>query len=358
MRTNDLIVPTVPISYVLLMLDIAADLGIERERLLSGIAIPPELLLRPDGRISLLQEYATLCQRALDLTGEPGLAYEFGLRATLTTHGILGYGLMSQPSLRQVFDFAQRYASILRMPAWDMRFYTEGPYAVMEGHESISHGHLRRFSCEQLLVSVSSIARQLLPADAPLELWFDHPEPDYHPRFRHRLPQARFSTGLTQVRIPSQYLDIPLKMADSVSAQLAERECERELTLLGHNRDLVNQVRALLVNQPDGYPSLDAVADSLHTTSRTLTRQLDKRGSGFRLLLEEARKRDSLNLLKDPRLTLTDIAHRLGYSTMANFARAFRCWHGDSPGGWRQQLGATEGPAPSPPARPSGVRGA
>lgn len=330
--------PTVPISYVLLMLDLVAEHGISRAQLLSGLAVSDALLEDPGGRISLLEEYATLCHRALALTGEPALAYEFGLRATLTTHGILGYGLMSQRTFRDVFDFADRYGSILRMPAWNLRFFTQGDHAIMEGREAVSHGSLRRFSCEQLLISVSSIIRQLLPPDPALELLFDYPEPPYHARYRHRLPPVHFETGVTQLRMPVAYLDRQLLTADVVSAKLAERECARELALLGHTEDVVTQVRAALLQEATGgYPGLEIVATRLHLTSRTLVRRLAEQGYTFRQLLDAARHRDSLELLADRRMSLADIAARLGYSSAANFSRAFQNWTGSTPGRYRDQ---------------------
>ena len=156
--------PTVPVSYVWLMIRLAEERGVSPQRLLAGLKVSPAQLESPDGRIGLLDDYATLCQRALDWTAEPGLGYEFGLRATLTTHGILGYGLMSQPTLADVLGFAARYGAILRMPAWDMRFGLDSHWAWMQATESISHGTLRRFSAEQLLVSALSMVRQLPPA--------------------------------------------------------------------------------------------------------------------------------------------------------------------------------------------------
>jgi AraC-like DNA-binding protein len=337
MRAGTATIPTVPISYVRHMIDVAAALGADCGELLDGTGIDAATLERADARVSLLQQYAMLCRRAVVLTGEPALAYEFGLRSTLTTHGILGYGLMSQATLRHVLQFADRFAAVLRMPAWNMRFFIDEHCAVMEGRETISHGDLRRFSCETLLVSVSTIARQLLPADAGIELLFEHPEPPYHDRYRERLPACTFSASANQMRIPLRYLDLPLKMADAVSAQIAERECARELDLIGEQRDVVNQLRAILVHQPNGYPSFEAIASRLYMSPRTLTRQLAERGTSFRRLLAEARNRDSRTLLKDPRLSLTDIAQRLDYSSQANFARAFRTWNGVSPGRYRER---------------------
>jgi len=336
MRTNELITPTVPISYVLLLLDIVADYGIDKAIVLDGLDISTETLQRPDARISLLKEYATLCHRALDFTNEPGLAYEFGLRATLTTHGLLGYGLMSQSSLRDVFNFAERFGSVLRMPAWNFRFFSDGPYAIMDCRETISHGRLRQFSSQQLIISVYSMVRQLLPGHDDIELLFDYPEPSYHSRFSHRLPKTTFSTAYTQVRLPATYLDIPLASADVVSAQLAERECERELNLIGHHRDIVSQVRAMLIIAPEGYPSIDSVASSLFMSTRTLSRHLQECSTSFRQLLSEAQQRDCQTLLQDSHLSLTDIAYRLGYSSQANFARAFRAWHHKTPSEYRE----------------------
>lgn len=338
MSANNHIIPTVPISYVRLLLDVAEDYGVDRKTLLHGLNIPESLLQQPHGRIKLLEEYAALCRRALHMTGEPALAYEFGIRSNPTTHGILGYGLISQATFRDVLTFAARFGHVLRMPAWNFHFSQEPTHVVMEGREAISHGDLRRFSCEQLLFSVWSIAHHLLPKARGIELRFDYPEPVYHKRYRRRLPKCTFSTSVTQIRIPIEYIDVPLKTADAVSAQIAENECERELAMLGHNRDIVNQVRALLINTDEGYPTLEAVSSRLFMSSRTLTRQLSERGTNFRQLLAEAQKRDSQALLADSRLTLTDIAYRLGYSSLANFARAFRSWGDVSPGEFRSRL--------------------
>lgn len=339
MKAHGLRPATVPISYVRLLLDILQHKGIAREDILSGLHISEALLDDPDGRISLLDDYARLCQRALRATGEPGLAYEFGLRSTLTTHGIVGYGLMSQPTLRHVLDFAERFGSVLRMPAWELSFACQGEYARMEGREAISHGVMRKFSAQQLLVSCYSILTHLLPsAQTDIELLFDFDEPSYHARFAHRMPRCHFNTGVTQIRLLACHLDTPLKTADTISAKLAERECERELALQGPMRDVLREVRALLVLNQDGYPDLQGVASILCLSPRTLTRQLQERGTSFRELMQLAQARDSHTLLRDPRLTLSDVAHRLGYSSLANFARAFRAWQGMSPGEYRGSL--------------------
>lgn len=338
MGGRDLLAPTVPVSYLLLMLDVAATFGVGRARLLDGLGLSDEILQNPDSRVLLLKEYAEVCRRALKMSGEGALAYEFGLRASLTSHGLLGYGLMSQQSLRDVFAFADRFGSVLRLPAWRLLFSVQDRYVQMEAIELVSHGNLRRFSCEQLLVTVSSIVQHLLPIQRQeIELCFEHDEPAYHARYRARLPTCRFLTGKTRLRVPIKYLNVPLTTADPISARLAERECEREAQAIDTSGDIVHRVNYLISAGPDGYPSASHVARSLSMCPRTLARHLCARNTSFRDLLAHARQRDCLALLDDKQLTTEDIAIRLGYSSKPNFCRAFKKWYGTSPEAFRKQ---------------------
>jgi AraC-like DNA-binding protein len=336
----------VPISYVLLMLDLAAAHGVPAERLLHGLRMPESLLADPDGRVSLRPDYAELCRRALRATGEPALAYEFGLRSTLTTHGIVGYGLMSQPSLRHVLDFAHRFGSVLRLAAWELHFIQEDGVACMRALESVPRNDLALFSAQQLIISCCTILRLLMPDHHEhIVLHFDFPEPPYHDRYARRLPRCQFNAPFNEIRVPLRYLDQPIRTADAISAKLAERACTQELSLIAQlpGEPLLRDVRALLTLSPQGYPSMAQVAGRLCVSPRTLTRQLKEHGTSYRQLLNDAQRRDSLGLLKDTRLSVADVAGRLGYSAITNFARACRGWHGLSPGALRA------GQPPRPP---------
>src|SRR5262245_53013474 len=130
MTPEELAKPIVPIAYALLTLELAAERGVSREAMLEGIDLDPALFDQADARLGLL-EYGHLCIRALELTGEPALGYEFGLRNNSTLHGFYGFGAMSQRTLGEAIEFAVRYAS-LRMPGWKLRFFVDGKHAVVE----------------------------------------------------------------------------------------------------------------------------------------------------------------------------------------------------------------------------------
>jgi AraC-like DNA-binding protein len=226
----------------------------------------------------------------------------------------------------------------LRMPGWSLRFFIDGDQAVLEARETVPYGVLRQYALDMMLVSLATSHQQFLPTRDTAQLWFDCAEPAYYAQYRERLPPVRFSMGANQIRFPAAHLALPLVTANVVTARLVARECERELALLGHTEDLLERVRAALLNEQGHYPTLETVSARLYMTSRTLKRRLQAHGIQFRQLLDEARKRDSFRLLKDPTLSLEEIAHRLGYSASANFTRAFRKWTGAAPGAYRERL--------------------
>lgn len=338
MKIEDLHKPAIPVAYGHLILTVADKLGVPRSRMLDGLHIPDAVFASADARLSMLQANSLL-YRGMKLTGNPGFGYEIGLHSGLTTHGFIGFGLLSNATLRTAADFGSRYLA-LRLPNLSLRVFTDGAQGVIEANETLALGAVRQCMYDLFLVGlwrmVPMLGAQLADAHAQIELWFDYPEPEYTQRYRAQLPTLRFAAGTNQLRFPARYLDLPLSTADPVTARLVTHQCEQELTQLGYRGDIAAQVRALLADARDGYPGLDAVAARLRLSTRTLKRRLHERGLGFQQLLDEARRRDALRLLDDATLSIEQIALRLGYSDPANFTRAFRKWAGRSPSAHRQ----------------------
>ena len=84
---------------------------------------------------------------------------------------------------------------------------------------------------------------------------------------------------------------------------------------------VVEQIRAQVLT---GSVSIDSAARSMDTSVRTLQRELNRAGTDFRSLANAARAQRAGELLRHTDVSITRIAAALGYSTPANFARAFR----------------------------------
>lgn len=327
---------SVPVAYVQLGLELAAERGIERAALLKGMGIDPALLDRADGRVALTQ-CARLIARVMRQTREAGLGYEFGLRSNLAAHGNIGYGLMSQATVGEALAFGLKYGR-LRNPFFKLSLSIDGDQAVIDVRETLPLGPMRQHALDAVLVSMARIGRQISGSFKPqLELRFDCAEPAHYTRYRPRLPPVVFAAGANQLRFPAEYLQRPLRTGNSSTAQLLAGQCERELSLVGEIDNVAERVRALLADTDRAYPDLATVAARLHLSGRTLKRKLQQRDLSFLQLLDEARKRDGLRLLADRTLGVGDVAERMGYSDPASFTRAFRKWTGQTPTDWRRR---------------------
>lgn len=107
-------------------------------------------------------------------------------------------------------------------------------------------------------------------------------------------------------------LAVPATLADRVAAEL---------------RRLLGQ----------GHTELRHAARRLGMSPRTLQRRLRADGVAFQTLLDETRRDLAERYLSDASLTVLEVGFMLGYADESAFHRAFRRWHDQSPGEWRQR---------------------
>lgn len=98
---------------------------------------------------------------------------------------------------------------------------------------------------------------------------------------------------------------------------------------------LMEQIRAQVLT---GRVSIDSAAHSMDTSVRTLQRELNRTGTDFRSLASAARVQRATDLLRHTNGSITRVSVELGYSSPANFARAFRKVTGSGPREFRSKL--------------------
>lgn len=340
-RLPGLLGKTLSATYASYMLRLAESRGISTDSLLQYTELTAEQVHQQNARICSWQQ-AYIVENLIRLSDDPGIAIDIGLRSNLTKAGFIGYGLMSCSTLREAIELGRRFLPV-QLPFFKLEFAVEGDMAVVTVKEVLPLLRLRQFAIENFLIEVSEIFRSLLIAHTKpdkfelLELYFDYAEPEYFTAYKARLPKLHFSQPANQFRFPAKLLDKPIHTANPAMTQLVVQQGVSEMARLGLLEDWVDRLQAILVCQQQRYPDLPEVAAQLHMSERTLKRKLAERGLSFSSMLEEVMKRDAIDLLNDPAISIQDIAMRLGYQDRANFTRAFRRWTGQTPSDYRQR---------------------
>ncbi len=323
---------TIPSTYARLIIELCAARGIDIAA--AARRLDRQVLDDPDGRFPLLDVGGLLYQAFLR---DEAIGYEIGLNTQLTSHGFVGYGLLTHPTFGDALAFGLRNAD-LRTPFVTLSTGTQDGVAHVEVRESFELGPARQVCIEHFLIGIWRIAALLAQTsglrEVGFELHFAHPEPRCHAQYRSRLPPCHFSAAVNQLRFPAASLALPLATADDTAARLAARQCASERNRAGAATTVTARVQALLEELVTP-PGLAAVAARLHLSDRSLKRKLRQEGSSYQRLVDRHRERIARLRLRDPHLSIGDIAAELGYTAPANFTRAFRKWTGQSPSALR-----------------------
>lgn len=274
---------------------------------------------------------------AIMLAQEPALGLLLGARLLGNTHGILSYAAMNGGSIRQVLGLLQHYLP-LRTTLVAIEMQPNGDEVRVRFHEPMPLGEVRRLVLEAVVLSIRNILDFVtMGACQVREVAFDFAGSDADARLAAEFCKCgvRYGAGWTGFSLPVAQLDMPLRMADPAAFSEAVEICRRELEKMTRQVSMAARVRRLMLEQQNGFPSLQMVARLFHLTPRTLHRRLIEEGTSFKLVLEEVRHMLALEHLKSGRLSIQEIAFLLGYSDVANFRRAFKRWEGVAPSGVR-----------------------
>lgn len=95
------------------------------------------------------------------------------------------------------------------------------------------------------------------------------------------------------------------------------------------------RVRAFLYGASWDEGQLPDAARALKMTPRTLNRRLKEEGASFQDIKDALRRDMAIQALQHSEQSIEQIAFDTGFSTPANFFRAFRSWTGRTPGSYR-----------------------
>lgn len=195
---------------------------------------------------------------------------------------------------------------------------------------------------KQYIELALAVARNVVEgaANAPIDLFevtFRHDDPQLRPiAERYFQCPVRIAAERNAIFFHRAILDRKLESTDYAYHPIIERYLSTaHQEIRGKFSDAVRQEIARQMQL--GHCTLDNAAKSLRIEPRSLQRRLNEENLSFRDLVDEWRKARATLLLRQTRLSLSEISLALGYSDQSIFSRAFQRWHGMRPLAYRKQ---------------------
>lgn len=328
---------TVLAAVVADVIDAAVSLGVSREALLEASGLTDAVLADPDARIPVVADVAVW--RYLHV--HPiGLA--LGERLGTTTLGALGYAMQHGRTVREALEWLQRFRAVLHpalVPTTEVRDTPAGKRLTFSKVMAGPFVQLR-----EPVFAFASGTRSLMRAltgEAVTACSLTYPLPRPENAAEHEqwfaCPVA-WGGAVFEMSFDAAWLDWPLPRQDSRLSGYLTQQAQRLLDNMADDLSLTAQVRRdVAMALVDGEPRQDGVAKRLGMSARTLQRRLAAESTTFAAIVDDVRRERAEILLREPRLTASEVAFLLGFSEPAAFFRAFRRWTGGTVQRWRER---------------------
>ncbi|EAQ97176.1 AraC family transcriptional regulator [Congregibacter litoralis] len=325
-----------PAPYVLILIDLAVEAGVARHDLLQGSSLAGADLSAIGARVSD-DDFRTLVENTLRLTGDPALGLRLGRRLNLSAHAVLGQAFMTCRNLEEVIQLFEHYYPVLA-PELTLEFSRTEDRLLICSPNSEAYLPIS-FGLECITAAIRNTLTGLLgDTQFPLRFEFPYPAPAHAAVYTEVLgDDVYFDCEAAVWSFPLELLDTPLPSSNPALRQLYEAECARLLADLSDSAAIGEQTRSLLRKLEGQYPKMPQVATMLNMSPRTYRRRLTEEGVSFQALLDEVRAEHATRHLRERRLPIASIAYQLGFNDPSNFRRAYRRWTGVTPGAVRNK---------------------
>ncbi len=336
-HARNTVVAATPMAFVQAIARAYALRQLAPDAALAAAQIAPADLDRPEARITALQ-MEWLSAAAMQELDDEGLGW-FARPLPWGSYGMLARASLSAPTLGVALKRWCRHHGLLTRDI-TLAVQTEGDEAriVLGEHRPPGgDGSLREFCFVSVLRNIHGLACWFVDSRIPLlGACFPFAAPPHAQAYRVLFDgPTRFDAEDTAIRFDARYLALPIKRDEAAMNQMLQRALPIQVRPYRRDRLLVQRVRQVLLNQPQDAHNADDLAALLHTSARTLHRQLKEEGATLQALKDEVRRERAMALLQRTNRPIKQIAAATGFLNEKSFIRAFKTWTGMAPGEWR-----------------------
>ncbi|RQS57026.1 AraC family transcriptional regulator [Burkholderia sp. Bp8963] len=332
-------------SKLAVLLAVASDLGIDPDAVLEGTGLDTAAVADPF-TLTSSQQFLTAAHNAIRAYGGPDLGVRVGHRLHASSYGMYGYAMLCSESMAHAFESAVKYHQIANRML-EIRWVAQGDMVswLFPDRDTTPlpclDEPLYRFLIDmQFALHVTIIKDVMGTWCVPARAQFTQPEPPHAAMLSDALecPLA-FDQPRNLLSYPAAWMSRAPQLANPMTAAQVSSHCAHLLDELRTQSGVTRRVYQELTRTPGQFPDIDAIAQTLCITARTLRRKLEAEGTSYSELLTSVRKALAIDYLSTTSLSTEDIAATLGFSDAVGFRHAFKRWTGKTPSDVRRNRG-------------------
>ncbi len=311
------------------------DHGVEISQLLEEADISLQAMEDFTYRIPY-EQFERLFHDTIEKTGNPAFALHMGAVIRPEAFGLFGYTALSCSTYGECLQTMVRYKKLIDFEIVHLskqgstHFVQFIPYNPLSSIVPLLvEANFAFFLCFGRWATHQSFS--------PLSAEFQYALPEHVSEYE-RIFQCSLSFNQPHniLSFSEEVWQMPLVSNNLLLKPLVFQQADQLLAQIDPGGRISDQVTHWLLST-DQIPlfTLEAVAEKLNMSPRSLQRHLTEEGVLFRDLVSDARKRRALNYLKLTKLTVAEIAFLLGFSQVSSFHRSFKRWTGMTVGEWR-----------------------
>lgn len=268
----------------------------------------------------------------------------------IAAHGPLGFAILCAPDLNNALRLMQDYSQT-RVSNIFVQLDIETKFAYLKVACTNQSLRNQRWLLECAIFASLALFKEVLSEQIVrlAQVNFSFKKPVYALELEQLLGvDCHFSQPETNIRFASSWCRMPSPLSDADIHKINIQKCRKLKLLLQSDNDVVQHLRlaldsffaASIINKSpmNRLPTLDALANDLNISSRTLSRRIEIEQSSYKHELQFIRQKYARQLLSETNLKIAQIAEILAYQETSNFVRAFKKWFDVPPSEWRRNL--------------------
>lgn len=164
------------------------------------------------------------------------------------------------------------------------------------------------------------------------------PEPAFMAPIRHFFPcPVTYEAPVNSVTFSARHLDAELVRDEAdLNEFLKLAPYYMVIEPQASTLSITHRIREILGDDfRQEMPSFEELTGLLNMSARTLRRRLEKEGTSYQRIKDNARRDAAISMLSREGMTVSEVAEQVGFSDPSAFHRSFKKWTGQSPGSYR-----------------------